>query len=300
MDEARVPTIRFETNKLVNEFCHISVLYADRLPSELALGMLGNKQYQDEHATLRRDCILQMFQKAGQGSARSWYSLARALMRARTFSEVKLDYDRQPSSVFLNILGQGLTDYDQIWESKWAHLDEYKNKFSTIWAPISRQVLHNLSALTKNTWEANEIRVHFVDCLFGGFAWIDCIAFAAFPDFEVQKKFLTHELSELITPRSTVEQKLAGAGLNPEITHTVVDVIAYFSVKDFITKPVYPHPERRGIRPNPNYYPAVEETYPLFERYAEDPSSYKNFGALVEDLIQRLKCHESEKLIQSA
>ena len=70
-------------------------------------------------------------------------------------------------------------------------------------------------------------------------------------------------------------------------------MIAYFSVKDFIAKPVYPHPERRGIRPNPNYYPAVEELYPLFEQYAKDPSAYADFDALVEDMVRKLKGIES-------
>ncbi len=300
MNEASVPRIRFETSRVVNEFCHISVLYADRLPSELALGMLGNKQYQDQHSALRRDEILPLFQKAGQISASSWYSLARALMRARTLSEFPSSHDGQPSNVFLSLLRQGLADYDESWEKSRARLEEYKEKFSAIWTPISDRVLFNLSALTKRKWETNEILIHFADCLFGGFAWIDCIAFAAFPDFEVQKKFLTHELSELITPRSTVERKLAGAGLDPEIAHTVVDMIAYFSVKDFIAKPVYPHLERRGIRPNPNYYPAVEDLYPLFERYSENPSSYNSFKTLLQDVIMKLKGLESKKLTQSA
>ncbi len=215
-------------------------------------------------------------------------------------SEFPSSYDGQPSNVFLSLLRQGLADYDEIWERSRARLEEYKEKFSAIWTPISERVLSNLSALTESEWEANEIRIHFVDCLFGGFAWIDCIAFAAFPDFEVQKKFLTHELSELITPRSSVERELVGAGLDPQIAHTVVDMIAYFSVRDFIAKPVYPHPERRGIRPNPNYYPAVEDLYSLFKRYAESPSSYNSFETLVQGMIMKLRGLESEKLAQSA
>lgn len=97
-----------------------------------------------------------------------------------------------------------------------------------------------------------------------------------------------------------MERKLVGAGLDPQIAHTVVDMIAYFSVRDFIAKPVYPHPERRGIRPNPNYYPAVEDLYSLFERHAENPSSYNNFETLVQGMIMKLKGLESKKLTQSA
>ena len=190
--------------------------------------------------------------------------------------------------MFLKILGEGRADYDDIWEGRGRSLGEYEEKFSALWTPLNERVLRNISDLTKNRWDMEEIRVHFVDCLFGGFAWIDCIGFAAFPDFEVQKKFLAHELSELMTPSSFVAHKLAEARLNPGISHTVVDMIAYFSVRDFIAKSVYPHPERRGIRPNSKYYPRVEELYPFFESYAKDPLCYNSFETLVEDMIQRL------------
>ena len=125
-------------------------------------------------------------------------------------------------------------------------------------------------------------------CLYGGFAWGDCVAFALFPDFEVEKKFLTHELSELITPSSQVTEALLKAGLDPGITHTVVDMIAYFAVKDYLKKPVYPNPERKGIRPNPNYYPAAEKLFPVFDKYATNPSIYPNFEAFLEEIILAL------------
>ena len=42
-----LPRIRFEVSKLVNQFCHVSVLYAEHLPTELSTGMLGNKAYRN-------------------------------------------------------------------------------------------------------------------------------------------------------------------------------------------------------------------------------------------------------------
>ncbi len=66
-------------------------------------------------------------------------------------------------------------------------------------------------------------------------------------------------------------------------------MLAYFSVRDFIAKLGFPSPEKKGVRPNPNYYPAVEELYPAFERYAEDPSIYTDFRALIRDIIPSLK-----------
>jgi len=135
----------------------------------------------------------------------------------------------------------------------------------------------------------DEIRVHFADCLNGGFAWNDSIAFATLPDIEVQKKFLAHELSELITPSPLVEEELEREGLNLGIIHTVVDMLAYFSVKDFIAKPVNPNIERKGVVPNKNYYPKVEELYPIFSDYSENPSDYDDFASLVKKIVLRLK-----------
>jgi len=128
-----------------------------------------------------------------------------------------------------------------------------------------------------------------VDCLWGGFSWVDTIAFTPFPDTEVQKKFLAHELSELITPSSIVESRLTESGLDGGIVHTVVDMIAYYSVKDSIS-----NLDRKGIRPNPSYYPAVEILYPLFEKYSRDPSAYDDFRAFVNDMVSKLKESEGQ------
>ena len=142
--------------------------------------------------------------------------------------------------------------------------------------------------MAKTHWKTDKIHVHFIDSLYGGFGWDDCIGFAAFPDMEVQKKFLAHELSELVTPQQIVARALRNAGLNLGTTHTVVDMLAYFSVKDFIAKPVFPNPERKGIKPNQNYYPSVDELFPIFERYAENPSAYPDFESFVDSMIAGL------------
>ena len=189
----------------------------------------------------------------------------------------------------LRLLKEKDDDFDEICNNTASRLEDYRARFQTIWSPISDRVLSSLSSLAKEEWHTDEIRVHFVDCLWGGFAWMDSIAFTPFPDMEIQKKFLTHELSELITPSHVVAKKLREAGLNPGITHTVVDMLAYFSVRDFIEKPVSPHPERKGIRPNPNYYPAVDELYPLFEKYTLDSSRYTDFDAFLDEIVNVLR-----------
>jgi hypothetical protein len=285
-----VPKISLEVNKLVNEFCHVSVLYADCLPIELSSGMLGNKVYASQNAPLRQNIIIHDLQRASI-SPRSWYAFARDLMRAGDLEEVASNWKgcEPMTDLFLSILSQGSNGWEQIWDLTRPRLEEYKEKFGSVWSPIAESVLSRLSQLSKTEWTTDEIRVHFADCLNGGFAWQDSIAFATLPDVEVQKKFLVHELSELVTPSRLVEQELGRAGLDQGVTHTVVDMLAYFSVKDFIAKPVHPGIERKGVVPNKNYYPKVDELYPVFEEYSQKPSEYYDFASLLKKIVLRLK-----------
>jgi hypothetical protein len=284
-----VPRIRLEVSNLVNEFCHLSVLYSNCLPLELSSGMLGNKVYASRNAQLRQNNILRELQKAPI-SARSWYTIARDLMRAGDLEEVVSEWKgREPmTDLFLNILSRGSYGWEQKWDLTRPRLEEYRQKFGSVWSPIADSVLSRLSQLSHVEWTPDEIHVHFVDCLNGGFAWHDGIAFATLPDVEVQKKFLAHELSELITPSPLVTKELGKARLDPEIAHTVVDMLAYFSVKNFIAKPVEPNIDRKGVVPNKNYYPKVEELYPLFEEYSKNPSE-DDFASLVKKIVLALK-----------
>ncbi len=297
----RAPRISFNVERLVNEFCHLSVLYADCLPSELADGMLGNKNYQHQNTGLRQNRVLQGLQQARSITPTSWDSLARALMRTGSLEGAsQMSSKVGMGDQLIYVLRKCATGYEEVWAKTQSRLEEYRQRFEDAWKPISEEVLTNLSELAKREWVQKDIQVHFVDCLWGGFAWADCIAFTPFPDIEVQKKFLAHELSELITPHSIVERELALSGLSRGITHTVVDMIAYFSVREFLAKPVYPHPERRGIRPNPNYYPGAEELYSFFEHYAENPRSYEGFDVLVREMVGRLKSRQEGKMTQAA
>jgi len=212
-------------------------------------------------------------------------------MRTGDLGEVVSDWKgREPmTDLFLNILFHGSNGWEQIWDLTRPRVKEYEQKFGSVWSPISDSVLSRLSQLSKTEWMTDEIRVHFADCLNGGFAWHDSIAFATLSDVEVQKKFLAHELSELITPSQLVSEELKREGLDLGVTHTVVDMLAYFSVKDFIAKPMHPNIERKGLVPNKSYYPKVEELYPIFEEYSKNPSEYDEFASLVKKIVIRLK-----------
>ena len=299
--EVLLPRVEFGISRLVNEFCHLSVLYREIMPVELASGMLENTAYQTRNGHLRLDEIRLALQKVGPFASESeWYIFATGLMKRSSSDSIEaLSGNSKAAEIFQRIRQGGLVGFEEIWGETRPRLEEYKEKFASEWFPISGQVLSRLSEFAKTPWSMEKIHVHFIDCLYGGFGWDDCIGFAAFPDMEVQKKFITHELSELITPRHIVGGELQRAGLNPEIAHTVVDMLAYFSIRDFLAKPVFPHPERRGIKPNQNYYPAVEELYPMFEYYAEDPSKYSDFRALVQDMIPRLNRLSGSSKVQN-
>jgi hypothetical protein len=66
-------------------------------------------------------------------------------------------------------------------------------------------------------------------------------------------------------------------------------MLAYFSVKDFIAKPANPNIERKGVVPSKNYYPKVEQLYPIFQDYSENPLEYDDFESLVKKIVLRLK-----------
>jgi len=286
-----IPNIEFAVSKAVNEFCHISVLYRELMPSELATGMLDNKTYESRNSRLQHDELRLQLQKLRPfPSDLEWYEFATGLMKRSPLGGLEaLSTESGIVDLFQDIRQRRDFGFEEIWRDARPRLEAYKEKFESEWSPMSDQVLTRLSLLAKSPWTIERIRVHFIDCLYGGFGWNDCIGFAPFPDIEVQKKFLAHELSELITPRRSLVEALREASLDLETAHTVVDLLAYFSVRDFLAKPVFPGVEKKGIKPNPNYYPAVEELYPLFERYADRPSIYQDFRALVKDIVATLK-----------
>src|SRR5438552_17003360 len=76
------PRIEFGVSRVVNEFCHISVLYSELMPVELAKGKLGNKAYQARNAHLRRDEVRLELQRVGPFASDSeWYRFATDLMK---------------------------------------------------------------------------------------------------------------------------------------------------------------------------------------------------------------------------
>ena len=260
------------------------------MPLELNKGILGNRQYQERNSHLRQDSVrLEIARIKPFPTESGWYNFTTGLMkRSKPDGLQSLSSDNGFAQLYQDLRERIAMGFDEIWEETRRRLEAYRSKFDGQWSPISDRVLSRMSELVKTPWAVEKINVHFVDCLFGGFGWNDCIGFTPFHDMEVQKKFLAHELSELLTPHRVIIDCLQRSNLDPGIAHTVVDMIAYFSVREFVTSTDSFGVEKKGIRPNPTYYPKVDLLFPAFERYAENPSVYPDFRSLMEETIDRL------------
>jgi len=281
------PKVEFEVSRLVNEFCHLSVLYADLMPQQLATGILRNKAYQERNWRLREDAVRLELQRISPFSSDSeWYRFTAGLMKRNQSGNFEsMSTHSHFVEFFQDLRQRHATGFDEIWKETRPRLTEYQYDFLTQWAPISDKVLSRLHTLARSHWQTEKIRVRYIDCLYGGFGWNDSIGLTAVPDMNIQKKLLAHELSELITPQQITREELRKAGLDPEIAHTVVDMLAYFSVREFLATPDPPNREKKGLRPNPSSYPAADVLFPVFEHYAEDPSIYPDFSNFVQDMI---------------
>jgi hypothetical protein len=286
-----VPKVEFELSKVVNEFCHLSVLYSDLMPVELATGILGNRSYQEQHHNLRHDDLRLEIQKTRPFSSESeWYNFATGLMRRDESGGFhSLSGNSEFVKLFHDLRQRRATGFDEIWKEARPRLTEYMYNFVSHWSPISDRVLSRLHDLARTHWQTGKIHVQYIDCLYGGFAWNEYIGLTVFPDMNVQKKLLAHELSELITPQRMIQEELRKASLDLGIVHTVVDMLAYFSIRDFLARPEPSSRERKGLRPNPDYYPAAEALFPIFEIYAEDVSVYPDFMDFLQEVISKLQ-----------
>jgi len=184
---------------------------------------------------------------------------------------------------WLEIYIEAIDAYEDIWLRTEQKLKEYTTKFSKEWQPINEEVLTRMSTITGQPWSQNCIRVNFVDCLHGASAWWTEIALPPFPDIDVQKKLFSHELAHTLIPDYVLRTKLKDAGLDGGISHTIVDLIAFFSIRKHVTDP-----NRRGIKPNPDYYPELIQLYPVFEKCSMHADRCSNFDDVLDQIRKSL------------
>jgi hypothetical protein len=193
---------------------------------------------------------------------------------------ILLDTSQKVTQTWYEIYQEALGAYEHIWARTEPKLGKFMAEFKAQWDPISEPVLTNMSNMAKRSWNVECLNVNFVDCVCGGSAWIKDVVLVPYPDIDVEKKLLAHELAHTLIPEYYLRQELRKAHLDWSISHTVIDMIAYFSVKDHVSES-----DRRGIKPNPNYYAHVEELSSVFEECYTHPESYGD----VEGMLKHIK-----------
>jgi hypothetical protein len=278
----KIPELRFSVNKWVNLYYHVCVLFSEYFSDEYANGILNNTTYRQQYEHLKTESLHKKFHGLWQYSYYSWDFVGKSLFRANTQASVgrllnKAAYDQ--ASIWSKILSEALPAYDRIWEQTEAKVREYVTGFETEWDPIQKTVLSKMSEITKLPWKTERVNVHFVDCVHGASSWVKDVVMPPFPDVDVEKKILSHELAHILVPDYRLKVKLRNHGLDLSIAHTIVDLIAYFGVRGYVSDA-----EKRGIKPNPSYYSRVPELYPIFEGCWKNLGKHQSFDEILAEI----------------
>lgn len=285
-----VPSVRFLMNKYVNLFYHACVLFSEYFPDEYSLGILNNSTYRQRHEHLKTQSLHRKFQNLWRHSYYAWDFVGKSLCETNSITSTKEKLGRTSEDqmdTWLGILSEALLSYEPIWGDVEGRLEEYKSEFEIEWNPIYKSILTKMSNLAKLPWTMGFINVHLVDCVYGAQSWIEGVVAPPFPIIDVEKKLLAHELAHILVPDYFLKTKLQHIGLDCTISHTIVDLIAYFGVKEHVTDL-----ERKGIKPNPDYYADVPKLYPIFESCYKNPDRYQNF----DEILMRINSRQSNQI----
>jgi hypothetical protein len=288
----KVPKARFFVSKNVNLYYHVCVLFSEYFPAEYADGILNNSAYRQQHEHLKTESLHQKFQNLWQYSYYAWDFVGKSLSEADTMSSTKetlVRASQDQMDIWLQILSEALPSYEPIWSGIEGKLEEYKARFEAEWNAIHETVLTKMSKIAKLPWKTEHLNVHFVDCVYGAQSWVEDVVVPPFPDIDIEKKLLSHEIAHTLVPDYFLKTKLQKFNLDCSIAHTIVDLIAYFGVKEHVTDP-----ERRGIKPNPNYYAEVSKLYPIFEDYYKNLVQYQKFDDILKQISERSKDKEGQ------
>jgi len=278
-----VPNIRFFVNKNVNLFYHTCVLFSEYFPDEYSFGILNNSAYKQQHQGFKTEGLHRRFQHLLRYSFYTWDYVGKSLFQVHNTTSIKETLEETSSKladIWAEILSEAMTQYDSTWTQIEAKLEEYKAKFEIEWNLVSESVLVKMANIARLPWKAKFVKAHLVDCVYGAESWVEDIVLPPFPIFDIEKKLFAHELAHILVPEYFLRTKLETLGLDHSISHTIVDLIAYFGVKDHVEDS-----ERKGIKPNPNYYVQVPRLYPIFENCNKNPNQYQSF----DDILNQIK-----------
>jgi hypothetical protein len=281
----KVPKVKFLVSKNVNLFYHVCVLFSEYFPDELSLGILNNSSYRQLYGCLKTESLHEKFQQLQLYSYYTWDFVGKSLFELNSTFSVRENLhiiSRKIADIWLKIFEEALPPYEDTWAETREKLEKYEIAFETEWHPIYESVLNKMSNMAKLQWRIESINVHLVDCVHGAASWIEDVVLPPFPDMDVEKKLLTHELSHILMPEYFLKTKLQNLGLDPAISHTIVDLTAYFGIKEHLADT-----ERLGMKPNPKHYVQVHELYPIFEECCENPDKHRNFDEILKQIKLR-------------
>jgi hypothetical protein len=258
-------------------------LFSEYFPDEYSLGILNNSAYGKQHEHLKTESLHKKFQKLSRYSYYAWDFVGKSLFNADTCASIGKILEiksQEQAEVWLEILTEASTSYENTWTQIEPKLNEYRSTFETEWNPVYRSILTRMSNFTRLPWPTKLINVHLVDCVYGASSWIEDVVAPPWPVVDIEKKLLAHEIAHILVPDYFLKPRLQSLGLDCSILHTIVDLIAYFGVSGYVTDL-----ERRGMKPNPNYYAHVPELYPVFEDCFNNPDLCRDF----DDILKRIK-----------
>jgi len=278
----KIPRIRFSISKYVNMFYHLCVLFSEYFPDEISLGLLNNPSYQQKYGHLKTGKLHLLFQSLQEHSFYTWDFMGLPLFETDDIqhaNRILMNTSLKVSQLWSDIYQEALNSYEDIWTRTMPKLKAFASEFEPHWIPVQESILTKMADLAKSSWKTECVNVHFVDCIRGASAWISNVALAPFPNMDVEKKLLAHELAHTLVPDYSLKTKLRNLGLDGTLAHTITDLIAYFSIKEHVLEP-----EKRGIKPNPSYYKHVEELCQVFEECYKHPEKYRTLDQVLEQI----------------
>lgn len=262
---------RFHVDRGLNLFCHTICLFPESYRSEGSA--FNNAKYREKHSNLRQQALANLFSNLLQLGWADWDFVGLSLIDgsgAGGSSENRIRHGLgRLSNIWSAILEESWKGYGEMWPAIEASLTKYKSQFEDAWKASGEDVLLRVKRISEAEWDPKHIDVHLVDCLYGGASYIDKILIGPVSDFEIEKKLLSHELSETAFAVNGLQSKLQTRGINPGVFHTVVDTAAYLSVKPWLKSE---YVER--LKPKSPYYAETEAVYSAFEKCGAGSEAY--------------------------
>ena len=123
-----VPQLQFFVNEYVNLFYHLSMLFSEYFSDEESLGFLNNSAYRQTYGHLKTERLHRLFQTLQEHSPYTWDFMGKSLFEASSAVSVEKtlrDTSERLTRIRLEIYGEALTPYEEIWGQIEPKLKEY-------------------------------------------------------------------------------------------------------------------------------------------------------------------------------